>query len=189
MVTYPDLIRLFIEPVERLGLRYFITGGVATVIYGDPRFTRDVDIVLALEGPEIPRLHAAFDPADFYVPPPETLTEESNRESGGHFNLIHARSALRADVYLTGNDPLHAWAFERRRRIELEGVAIWLAPVEYVLVRKLEYYRASDSERHLRDVATILRVSGGTVDRAELERWVTAKGLQDAMAEAEVYDV
>ncbi|MGH7480620.1 MAG: hypothetical protein ACRELV_00565 [Longimicrobiales bacterium] len=44
----PDLIGLFVEPIERLELSYMITGGVASVIYGDPRFTRDVDIVLEL---------------------------------------------------------------------------------------------------------------------------------------------
>ena len=96
----PDLIRLFIEPFERLELRYFITGGVATVVYGDPRFTRDIDVVLALHPSDIPRLRATFDPTDFYVPPAETLEQEATRPTGGHFNLIHARTALRADVYV-----------------------------------------------------------------------------------------
>jgi hypothetical protein len=182
-------VRLFIEPFERLGLRYFVTGGVATVIYGDPRFTRDVDVVLALEAAELAPLRAAFDPADFYVPPEETLREESTRESGGHFNLIHARSSLRADVYLAASDPLHAWAFEHRRRVSLEGSAIWVAPIEYVLVRKLEYYVASDSDRHLRDVATMLRVSGDAIDQAALGRWIGEKGLAAAMARADAYDV
>lgn len=43
----PDFIRLFIEPLEKLGVQYMITGGVASVIYGDPRFTRDIDVVLS----------------------------------------------------------------------------------------------------------------------------------------------
>jgi hypothetical protein len=118
-VTYPDLIWLFIEPLEALGLRYFVTGGVASVIYGDPHFTRDVDIVMALDPGDIARLRSAFDPADFYVPPAETLEEEAGRPTGGHFNLIHARSALRADAYVTAGDPLEAWAFENRQRVSV----------------------------------------------------------------------
>jgi hypothetical protein len=47
-VTDPDLIRLFVEPLEAIDISYMITGGVASVIYGDPRFTRDVDIVMEL---------------------------------------------------------------------------------------------------------------------------------------------
>ncbi len=33
----PDLIGLFVEPLEATGITYMITGGVASVIYGDPR--------------------------------------------------------------------------------------------------------------------------------------------------------
>lgn len=189
MVKHPDLVRLFIEPFERLHLRYFVTGGVATVIYGDPRFTRDVDIVLALEAADIAPLRSAFDPTDFYVPPEETVREESTRDTGGHFNLIHTRTALRADIYLAAADPLHEWAFERRRRISPGGSEIWVAPIEYVIVRKLEYYVASESDRHLRDIATMLRVSGDIVDRAALRRWIGERDLAAAMRAAEAYEV
>ena len=44
----PDLIGLFVEPLESVGISYMITGGVASVIYGDPRFTRDIDLVMQL---------------------------------------------------------------------------------------------------------------------------------------------
>jgi hypothetical protein len=48
-VTDPDLIGLFVEPLEAVGVSYMITGCVASVIYGDPRFTRDVDLVMELQ--------------------------------------------------------------------------------------------------------------------------------------------
>lgn len=183
-MTYPDLIRLFIEPLEMLGVRYFVTGGVASVIYGDPRFTRDVDIVIALDEDDVARLRSAFDPADFYIPPAEALEEEAARPTGGHFNLIHARSALRADAYVTAGDPLEAWAFDNRERISVGGQDIWVAPVVYVIVRKLEYYVASTSDRHLRDVAAMLRVSEDAIDRAELGRWLTTTDLREALEAA-----
>ena len=47
-------------------------------------------------------------------------------------------------------------------------MSIWLAPIEYVIVRKLEYFRASASERHLRDVAMMLRISGPLVESSAL---------------------
>jgi hypothetical protein len=78
-VTDPDLVGLFVEPLETTGITYMITGGVASVIYGDPRFTRDVDIVMELTRAGIPVLASAFDEDAFYVPPSETLAEESNR--------------------------------------------------------------------------------------------------------------
>jgi len=186
-VEFPDLIRLFIGPLERLGIRYFVTGGVATVVYGEPRFTRDIDVVIALEPSEGARLRESFDPTEFYVPPAETLLEESTRPTGGHFNLIHARTALRADVYVTAGDPLEAWAFEHRGRLDLEGLQIWIAPIEYVLVRKLEYFGRSGSERHLRDAATMLRVSADAIDREALGAWVARRGLDPELDAAESY--
>jgi hypothetical protein len=184
-VTDPDLIGLFIEPLERVGIRYMITGGVAAVIYGDPRFTRDVDVVLQLPGADVQRLASAFEGGDFYVPPLEVLREEAAR--GGHFNIIHRDTALRADVYVAGPDPLHRWALERRRRIGTEPTPIWVAPIEYVIVRKLEYFRESGSERHLRDVALMLRVSGDQVNRQDLERWVATFDLGDILARARAF--
>lgn len=188
-MTDPDLVGLFIEPLETLGLWYMITGGVASVIYGDPRFTRDIDIVLELPESEIDGLVEAFSSQHFYVPPTQTLRDESARSRHGHFNIIHRDTALRADVYLLGDDPLHLWALGRRIRVPLDaGIAIWLAPMEYVIVRKLEYYADFGSDRHLRDISMMLEISGEKLNRAELLRWVEGLGLEKAWATAEAFD-
>ena len=97
-MTDPDLIGLFIRPLEASGLKYMVTGGVASVIYGDPRFTRDVDVVLTLNGSDVDRFASLFSEDDFYVPPLEALRLEVGRERYGHFNVIHRDTALRADI-------------------------------------------------------------------------------------------
>ncbi len=53
-----------------------------------------------------------------------------------------------------------------------------LAPPEYVIVRKLEYYREGGSEKHLRDIRSMLAVSGEQIDRASLREWIERRGLQ-----------
>ena len=185
-MTDPDLIRLFIEPLEQLNLSYMVTGGVASVIYGDPRFTRDVDVVLELPQLDAEILAAEFIRRDMYVPPIETLRAEIGKGEG-HFNLIDRETGLRADVYLAGTDRLHAWAFSRRQRLDLDRIAIWVAPVEYVILRKLQYFVASDSDRHLRDVAMMLRISGDAIDANELARWIDKLGLTAALERAKDY--
>lgn len=188
-MTEPDLVGLFVAPLEALGLQYMITGGVASVVYGDPRFTRDIDLILELREPDAGRLLNAFLSEDFYRPPLEAVKEEIRRPRHGHFNIIHRDTALRADVYLLGHDPLHAWAFGRRVRIPLEdGTAIWLAPPEYVVVRKLEYYKESGSERHLRDVSAILEISGEKIDEVEIERWAVRLDLEEALRAARSFN-
>jgi hypothetical protein len=186
-VTDPDLVQLFVAPLERAGITYMVTGGVASVVYGDPRFTRDVDLVVELDAASVGTLVNAFEGGSFYLPPEEALLEEVGRTGGGHFKVIDGSTALRADVYLAGDDPFHAWALERRRRIEVEGLAIWLAPLEYVIVRKLEYFRASGSDRHLRDVAMMLRISGSLVNHAALGEWSDRHEVADLLEEARAF--
>lgn len=186
-MTDPDLIELFIAPLETLDIPYMITGGVASVIYGDPRFTRDIDIIAVLRPERIETLISAFPSEGFYVPPIEALGQEVARQEGGHFNLIHHDTALRADVYLAGNDALHAWAFPRRMRVEIGDLGIWIAPVEYVIVRKLEYFRMSNYDRHIRDVAMILRISGDAIDQQDLGLWIERRGLLEELDAARTY--
>jgi len=83
-------------------------------------------------------------------------------------------------VYLSGRDPFHAWGLARARQLEVEGQVLVVAPLEYVIVRKLEYYREGGSEKHLRDIRSMLDTSPDTIQTAELEQQIAARGLQEA---------
>jgi hypothetical protein len=174
----PELFLLFVRPLNRAGIRYVVTGSVAAIFYGEPRLTHDVGFVVVLSDTDIEALAKAFPAADFYLPPRETIFTEARREQRGHFNIIHIETGFKADMYLTGRDELNAWAFKLRRSVELEGEAVVLAPPEYVIVRKLEYYREGGSEKHLRDIRSMLAVSGDQLDRSALNEWIQRRGLQ-----------
>jgi hypothetical protein len=47
-MTEPSLISLFVRPLNQLRIPYMVTGGVASVIYGEPRFTREINLVIEL---------------------------------------------------------------------------------------------------------------------------------------------
>jgi hypothetical protein len=174
----PELFLLFVRPLNRADIRYMVTGSVAAIFYGEPRLTHDVDVVAFLNEADIRRLAEIFPSADFYVPPLEVIAAEAQREQHGHFNLIHIGTGFKADVYPTGRDELNAWAFRLRRRVQFEGETVMLAPPEYVIVRKLEYYREGGSEKHLRDIRAMLAISGEQLDRAALTDWIQRRGVQ-----------
>ena len=172
-----NLFLLFLRPFNKLGLRYMVTGSVAGTIYGEPRLTHDVDIVLALENNQIPSLCTEFSLDEFYCPPPEVIAIEQKRSMRGHFNLIHHKTGFKADIYLAGEDDLNLWGLARRQEIVFEGETLFFASVEYVILRKLQYYRDGGSEKHLRDIRGMLSVSADRIDRQELEVRVDALGL------------
>ena len=181
----PELCLLFLRPLNRLGTRYIVSGSVAAILYGEPRLTHDVDLVVFLRSEDVSRLREVFPPPEFYLPPPETIHLEIAREQGGHFNAIHADTGFKADFYLAGREELHAWAFRHARRMEYRGEPLLVAPPEYVIVRKLEYFREGGSEKHLRDIRSMLKVSHDQIDRAALGDWIARQGVTEQWKQAE----
>jgi hypothetical protein len=177
-VSEPDLLTLFVDPLNALGVRYAVTGAVAAIVYGEPRLTTDIDIVLALEQREVARFSSAFDATVFYVPPQEALATEVARSSHGHFNIIHNPTFMRADIYLAGSDPLQAWALMAARETMVAGRPIRVAPPEYVITRKLIYRKAGGSDKHLHDIRAILRESRDAIDDAILQRRIDEHSLR-----------
>jgi len=173
-----DLIQLFVEPLNRLEIRYLISGSVAAMLYGEPRVTHDIDLVVYLRHEHVARLPAVFPASDFYLPPAEVICVEMARERHGHFNVIHSGTGLKADCYTVNQDELHAWAFGNARQYTLEDTPVSVAPPEYVIIRKLEYYREGGSEKHLRDIRAMLAISPEEIDQSVIEDWVDRRRLR-----------
>jgi hypothetical protein len=182
-VPPPDPVFLFTRKLNSLGLRYMVSGGVAAIFYGEPRLTNDVDIVLHLEGGDLDRFRAAFPEEEFYCPPREVLLVELGRERRGHFNLIHPSSGYKADVYVAGSDPFHAWGLARARAADLDGETVRFAPPEYVIVKKLQFFREGGSSKHPRDIQRMLVSLGESWDRTELIAQVKESGLEAEWAQ------
>jgi hypothetical protein len=117
----PSLISLFVGPLNRAKLEYMVTGGLASVIYGHPRLTLDIDVVVRLKEGDAHLFAALWPDCEFYTPPAEVIGEESRRAEHGHFNIIHSESAMRADIYVAGTSALNAWALEHRVEHSIEG--------------------------------------------------------------------
>ncbi len=180
-MALPDWIGTFIEPLDRLGIVYMVTGSVGAMAYGEPRMTTDVDVVLRLALGQAGPLLDCFPEADFDRPPEEVVRDEITRTARGHFNVISTRPLMKADFYPAGDDPLPAQALERRRRLDVGGTTIVLAPPEYIIVRKLEFHREGGSDKHLRDIASML-ASECSLDLAWIEAELRTRGLTTAWA-------
>lgn len=179
-----SLVALFVRPLNEARIPYLVTGGVAAIVYGEPRLTRDIDLVLALSPVHAATIPTLWFEGEFYVPPAEVVVEEAARATGGHFNVVHHETGLRADCYLAGADPLQAWALERPVIQPVGPDAVRLAPIEYVILQKLRYFQLGGSDRHLRDVAAMLRISGDQIDRPAFDEWLDRLGLEPAWQRA-----
>jgi hypothetical protein len=176
----PDLLRLFAEPLEHANIDYLITGSVALILYAEPRLTHDIDIVVHLKIQDVKRIPVIFPENEYYCPPEEILLDEIKRPVRAQFNVIHHESGFKADFFLFGNDPLHEWAFSKKRRMPIgDEYSVWLAPPEYVIIRKMQYFAEGGSDKHLRDIRNMVGIIKENLDFGFIEMQVSRLGLTE----------
>jgi len=155
--------------LNEVGIAYMITGSTASILYGEPRLTNDIDLVVELRSEDIQKLVTAFPATEFYCPPLAVMQIEANRDTRGHFNIIEMKTGKKADIYPLGKDLLHRWGFARRQQVDLEGRQLSVAPLVYVIIRKLQFYEEGGSEKHIRDIKSMLKVSAEEIDEQALK--------------------
>ncbi|MEW6358010.1 MAG: hypothetical protein AB1696_16875 [Planctomycetota bacterium] len=170
-----ELLRYAIDILEELEITYMVVGALASTAYGDPRLTQDIDIVLDIRPDQLDALCGKFPLAEYYVSP------EAAREAvlgGGQFNVIHPSSGNKIDFMIARNDPWGRSQIARRRRMrilpDLDG---YVASPDDIIIGKMLYYREGGSEKHLRDITGILKISGDDVDRDYVAHWAAELGL------------
>ncbi|MEY2878544.1 MAG: hypothetical protein RLZZ15_924 [Verrucomicrobiota bacterium] len=173
----PDLFSLFVRPLHGAGLRYMVSGSLASIFYGEPRLTLDVDLVVHLEPGDAGVLAGLFPAENYYVPPPDVFAVEIARPTRGHFNVIHFASGQKADFYPSRRHAYWAWAFAHRRLGRIGEDEVWFAPPEYVILWKLEFFREGGGDKHLRDIRGMLAVNPDAIDGAMIGRACGELGL------------
>lgn len=172
-----ELLGRVVETLERLQLPYLVTGSIATILYGEPRFTNDIDVVVQLPLEAAGALVDAFPAPEFYADV-QQVREAIARH--GQFNVIHPASGLKVDFVIPAMDAFDRSRFARTRRVTpAAGLEADFAAPEDVIVKKLQYYVEGGSEKHLRDIAGILRISPDEVDRDYVADWAERLGLSE----------
>jgi hypothetical protein len=182
----PRTVALIADRLNSTGAIWMVTGSIAAMTYGDYRVTSDIDIILVLASSNVGKMAAAFPLEEFYCPPLDVISIEAARAERGHFNLIHHDTGFKADIYLPGTDTLTRWAFAHRQKILFDESLVWVAPPEYVIIGKPEFFREGGSEKHLRDIRGMLKET--EIDREFLKREIAARGLQEAWQAVEKLD-
>ena len=172
-----DLLRHVIRALEETGVPYMLVGSLASGAYGEPRLTQDIDVVIDLHPSQVDALCEAFPESDFYV------SRDAARQAvtrGGQFNVIHPGSGNKIDFMIARKD---AWGQAqmsgRQRTLILPRTEGYTARPEVIILSKMQYYLEGGSEKHLRDITGIMKVSGDEVDRAYVELWARRLGVQD----------
>ncbi|HBI24361.1 MAG TPA: hypothetical protein DDX84_09235 [Nitrospiraceae bacterium] len=172
-----ELLQKVAGILEHLSIPYLVTGSVASMAYGEPRLTNDIDIIAAIEEKHIAGLLSAFSLDEFYIS--EDMIRDAIKHQG-QFNIIHPASGLKVDIIIKRDTPFDSSRFKRLRRIyPAESYQANFSAPEDVIIKKMEFYQEGGSEKHLRDIAGILKVSGNEVDKEYISEWARRLGLTE----------
>lgn len=180
MTFTPELLALHdvCARLDGAGIAYMLTGSLAMSYYARPRMTRDIDLVIALEAPEGEGLIGALG-AEYHADAGEITAAILGARP---WNIIHLPSVVKIDLIPRKDTRYRRAEFERRRRVELAGVRLWIVSVEDLILSKLEWSRESRSEQQRRDVKLLLEAP---LDRAYLDEWAARLDLGGLLREVE----
>lgn len=96
--TFRDTLPKLVPILERLGVGFHLTGGVATIAYGEPRMTKDIDY-----GGRPPAVLGASGGVSFGSRssglPGRRGHGEAGDCGGGLFQLLDLAESLKVDLY------------------------------------------------------------------------------------------
>ena len=173
-MTVAALLRSVVAALDAAGVPFMLTGSLAAAYHGAGRATMDIDVVIDPTEPQLGVLVRALERSGLYVSgdaADEALTHRSM------FNVVDTASGWKADLIIRKLRPFSEMELRRRQPAAYEGCALWVASAEDVIVAKLEWARLGGSARQIEDVAALLRVQAGNLDRAYIENWVGRLGL------------
>ena len=177
-MTQKEVFQLTIGILEEHEFQYMVCDSVAAILYGQHRLTDDMDIVIAVLPQRACEFFRAFDATGFYCPPVEVLENELRQR--GQFNLLHQDTGVKIDCIVLKEDRFSREEFRGRQRRPFSATQeANLARPEDVILAKLQYYKMGQSEKHLRDIRGMLRVSGDKFDFTYLTDWVNELELHE----------
>ncbi len=173
MTDQLDVLALVTARLDAAGIAYMVTGSMAAGYYGQPRMTRDVDLVVELQHGDPERMEVMFSEAFL-------LSADTARGAMAHqtmFNAIHREAFVKVDFIVRKSEAFRIEEFGRRRLVELDGHPMWLVSPEDLILSKLAWVRGSSSDVQARDVRAVIAAQNLRLDWGYLEAWAVRLGV------------
>lgn len=168
--------------LDKIGIDYFITGGFAVCVWGRPRATFDIDIVIQLIEPQIAQLAKALRELSQAGYIDENMAKDAINKKG-EFNFIDGETGLKVDFWVNKNDEFDALRFKRKKAEIVGGQKVYFISPEDLILTKLQWREKSGSTRQLEDAESILKISGKNLDMKYLRKWAIKLGLLEILSD------
>lgn len=172
MTEQNDFLKRLIDALNDAGVPYMLSGSICSSFHGRPRATNDVDIVIAPNETQLERFAQSLG-NDYYVSL-DAVRDAFKRNS--MFNVIDIESGWKADFVIRKKRPFSNEEFNRRRKVGIMGLDIWVVSPEDMILTKLEWSRGQMTGNQFQDALGVAVVQWDGLDKDYLHKW--AKELQ-----------
>ena len=176
-----EVLRRITTALDRAGIAYMLTGSFASAHYGAPRSTLDIDIVIAASPAQLRTFVQSLPSVEYYSDLDAAL-EAHKRQS--LFNVIDLATGWKIDLIIRKSRAFSQEEFVRRQLVKVQGLPLFVASVEDVVIAKLEWSKLAQSQRQIEDVVSILRLRWEALDRSYLEQWISELDLEQEWSHA-----
>ncbi len=172
-----------VAALNRLGIRFYVGGSVASSFHGASRSTMDVDLHCEFADTHISPFIAAL--GDVYYASESAIRDAVARQSC--FNLIHYPTSFKIDVFVSPGRPFDQEAIRRAQEYELgtdTTIKVPILSLEDTILVKLEWFRLTHetSERQWDDVTRLVQLFSESADVSYLEQTAKSLGVDDLLA-------
>lgn len=174
IVSLEKLLLKIASILDKLRIKYFVTGSLAVSVWGRPRSTADIDIVIKLVEPQVEPLAKALRKI-FQAGYIDEDTARYAIRTKGEFNFIDPDTGLKVDFWIIKDDKATEVEYSRRIAKKVDSQRIYFVSPEDLILNKLIWYKQTDSNRHLEDIEGILEKS--KLDLKYLKKWAKYKGV------------
>lgn len=147
MDLHPDLMDL-LGAFSSSSVEYLVVGGWAVSVHSEPRFTKDLDLLIGTSEQNLERAAAALK----VFGAPDSIVEQA-RSLGPDEFLFFGVPPARVDLLRTIPGVTFEDAFARRLDVELSGTTVHILGKDDLIAAK----RAAGREKDLRDLRALER--------------------------------
>lgn len=179
-----DVALVVATSLEAVGGAYFVGGSIASSLQGEPRATNDIDFVVSLPVGKVGAFRAALGD-EFELDEQMLRTALLNASTA---NAFYLPLVTKIDFFGRGYEAYDEIEFSRRRAVPVRstGEKLVLKAPEDTVLRKLLWFRQGGevSDRQWRDITSVLRISGGSMDQTYLTDWALRLHIADLLGRA-----
>jgi len=162
---FEKILERLAAALKNIGIPYMVIGGQAVLLYGEPRFTRDIDVTLGVGAEDLDKVLSICKKIGLkpLTPNPESFVSETMV-----LPAKDSKTQIRVD-FVFSFTPYETQAIRRNRKVKMGNQKVCFASPEDVVIHKIFAGRPRDHE----DIRSIL-IAQSSLDGRYIEKWLKA---------------